>query len=462
MRFVNRKREMATLASEYSSKSSSMVIVYGRRRVGKTRLINEFIKDKDAFVFTATEENERENRKSFKDMLGEYLDNPLISGTNDLSWEIMFKELVRNTGKCKRIIVIDEFQYIGKSNKAFPSIFQKIWDTILMDENVMVILCGSILSLMKSQTLNYSSPLYGRRTAQIKLKQVRYGYYSEFYEGHVTGDLIGKYALTGGVPKYIESLLKYESLKDKVVKIVGDVDGYLYEEPYFLLSREVPDVGSYFSVLKTISNGNVKTVDIATALETKIPNLIHYLNILVDMDILERETPVTERNQSRSKRVMYRIKDNYLNFWFKYVYPNRTLIEGGYADSVADRIIDRMDEELVSYVYERIAQDYVAANWYDMTGRMYGLVGKWWDKREEIDIVAVNENENMILFGECKYRKRKVDMKVYKDLVKKSASVKWGKADRKEEFVLFSKSGFTKDLVALAKANDFLELVVLK
>jgi len=462
MRFVNREREVAALEREYSSKSSSMVIVYGRRRVGKTRLINEFIKDKDAFVFTATEENETENRKSFKGMLGEYLDNPLIKGTSDLSWEIMFKELVGDIGEKKRIVVIDEFQYIGKSNKAFPSIFQRIWDTILMDENVMVILCGSILSLMKSQTLNYSSPLYGRRTAQINLKQVKYEHYSEFYEGYDTEDLIGKYALTGGVPKYIESLLEYPSMKDKLLKIVGDVDGYLYEEPYFLLSREVPDVGSYFSVLKTVANGNVKPVDIASALETKIPNLMHYLNILVDMDILERETPVTEKNHSRSKRVIYRIKDNYLNFWFKYVYPNRSFIEGGYSDSIADRIIDRLDEELVSYVYERIAQEYVAANWYDMTGRMYGLVGKWWDKREEIDIVAINENDNMILFGECKYRNRKVDMKVYNNLVKKSALVSWGNDDRKEEFVLFSKSGFSKELEALSEDNDFVRLVVLK
>lgn len=462
MEFINCKQELNTLKSEYEAEISSLVIIYGRRRVGKTRLIHEFIKDKDAFMFVATEESEKENRMSFKSVLADHLDHPLLREVQDLSWEAMFKELVRSIGDKKKIVVIDEFQYIGKNNKAFPSIFQKIWDTILASKNIMVILCGSAISMMKEQTLDYSSPLYGRRTAQIAVKQISFEHYKEFYPEEEQIDLIKKYALTGGVPKYIETLREFKTFEEKLNEIIQNKNSYLHEEPYYLLSKEVPDIGTYLSVLKTIALGKVKPSEISAQLELKMANLAHYFKVLRDMDMLVRETPVTEQNPGKSKKVIYRITDNFVAFWFKYVYPHRLYIETGQSKEIAALALDKIVEEHVSYVYEMIAREYVIRNWYKLTGHRYGKIGKWWDKHEEIDIAAIDEVENRILLGECKYKESTVGLKEYKDLVRKSSLVKWGKDGRKEEYVLFSKSGFSEALDELAKTDENLTLVKLK
>ena len=187
--FLNRAADLAFLQKEYDGSDASLIILYGRRRVGKTSLISEFGKDKNMLYFLATEESETANRNQFRYLVAEYTDNELLKSAAVDNWEIIFNTFVQhNTGR-KMLIVFDEFQYIGKSNPAFPSIFQKIWEN-LKKYNIMVILCGSLISLMEAQTLAYDSPLYGRRTGQIKLGPIPFQHYSEFYAGKSHKDLI--------------------------------------------------------------------------------------------------------------------------------------------------------------------------------------------------------------------------------------------------------------------------------
>lgn len=175
-KFINRIQEMKTLEEQYNMSSSSMVILYGRRRVGKTSLISEFLKKhNDNIYFLATEESEVLNLKAFREQVSEYIGNELLKSAS-VDWLTVFKLLAEYKTQTKKVIVIDEFQYIGEDNNAFPSIMQKVWDTLLKDANIMLILCGSLITLMKRQTLDYGSPLYGRRTAQIKLKQIPFKY----------------------------------------------------------------------------------------------------------------------------------------------------------------------------------------------------------------------------------------------------------------------------------------------
>lgn len=169
-KFVDRKKELDFLNSEYKKTESSFVILYGRRRIGKTALIKEFGKDKDMIYFLSTEESEKQNIKEFKNLVAENLKNELIKESYIESWEMLFK-LITKESKNKKVIVIDEFQYLGKSNQAIPSVFQKIWDELLKNSNMMLILCGSLINMMELQTLSYNSPLYGRRTGQIKLNK---------------------------------------------------------------------------------------------------------------------------------------------------------------------------------------------------------------------------------------------------------------------------------------------------
>ena len=203
MKFVDRKNELEFLNKEYSKEESSLIILYGRRRIGKTSLIKEFGKNKNMIYFLATEESDEQNREIFKNIVANSLNNELLSSITVDNWEILFKTIISEKSKDKKIIVLDEFQYLGKANSSFTSIFQRIWDEILKDKNVMVILCGSLINMMESQTLNYTSPLYGRRTGQIKLKQIPFENYSEFFSKKMSErELIEKYAITGGIPKY--------------------------------------------------------------------------------------------------------------------------------------------------------------------------------------------------------------------------------------------------------------------
>ena len=178
-KLIDRESELETLQSEYARNGSALVVLYGRRRVGKTTLISEFIKDKNALFFLASEESETQNRHAFKEKAAEFMNSDLLRNADVKSWDVIFKALMDTTFASKPVIVIDEFQYIGKSNPAFPSVFQRIWEEILKAKQVMVILCGSLISMMESQTLSYNSPLYGRRTAQIRLTQIPFRYYGD-------------------------------------------------------------------------------------------------------------------------------------------------------------------------------------------------------------------------------------------------------------------------------------------
>ena len=211
------------------------------------------------------------------------------------------RQSCRTDFAAKLVIVIDEFQYIGKSNPAFPSVFQRIWEEQLKDKPVMVILCGSLTSMMESQTLSYNSPLYGRRTAQMKLKQIPFRYYRQFFPDKSENELVEMYAVTGGVPKYIESFADVGDIYEGISKNILNPSGYLYDEPQFLLQQEISEIGSYFSIIRAIAAGNSKLSAIATLLEVKSTSLTKYLKTLIDLDILEREVPVTETIRKKQK-----------------------------------------------------------------------------------------------------------------------------------------------------------------
>lgn len=452
MKFVDRIKEIETLENEYHKKEASFVVLYGRRRVGKTTLINYFCEDKKAIYFLATEENESENRNAFKSLVADTFDNELLAESSLNSWEPIFKVIASESKTERIVLVIDEFQYLGKANSSFPSIMQKIWDTILSKSNIMLILCGSLINMMTSQILNYNSPLYGRRTAQIKLKQIEFSYYHEFNEKLDMDEQIMRYAVTGGVPKYINIFQDEDNVYTAIRKNILSTNAFLYAEPEFLLQKEVSEIGSYFSILKTIAAGNHKLGKIAAALEVPQTKLTSYLKNLMDLDIIEREVPVTEENPEKSKMGLYNIKDNFISFWFKFVYPNKGLLESGRTEFIEEKIRKNLIDNHVSYVYEDICRE---KTWELLSDSlMFNRVGRWWGSKDvEIDIVAYDSNSKDILFGECKYSKNKKGLSVLNALKDKSKDVKWNKADRNEHFVIYSKNGFTDELLEYAETS---------
>ena len=459
--FVDRELEMETLQNEYERDGSALVILYGRRRVGKTTLISEFIKDKKALFFLASEEAESQNRNAFKEKAAEFIDSDLLRSADIKNWDVLFKAIMDTPFESKPVIVLDEFQYLGKANPAFPSIFQRIWEEILKGKSVMVILCGSLISMMESQTLAYGSPLYGRRTAQIRLKQIPFGYYHEFFPNKSRKELIEMYAVTGGVPKYIELFSESKDIYSAIQKCVLNRSGYLYDEPHFLLQQEVSEVGSYFSIIKAIAAGNSKLSAISSILEIKSTSLTKYLKTLIDLDILEREVPITEENPEKSKKGLYKIKDNYLRFWFAFVYPNMSFIESGHSRIVMNKIKNSLVKNHIAFVYEDVCKERM----WDLNAEgawpfNFTKIGRYWDSKDEIDIVALDPEGKNLILGECKYWTEPVGVSVLRDLEAKTASVAWEWDSRKVWYVLFSASGFTDELIKEAESRTDLELCI--
>lgn len=452
MKFIGRKKELESLEREYKRKSG-FVVIYGRRRVGKTTLIKQFISDKKALYFLANEESNRQNLNRFTEKTAEFTEQPYIAQSRFENWQSIFRVLSSYRPDEKKILVIDEFQYLAGSDSAFPSVFQEVWDEILMDKNVMVILCGSLISLMTSQVLSHSSPLYGRRTAQIRLNPLRFEEIRVAMPEKSYTELTELYAVTGGVPKYMDFFDNEHSLWENVSKSILDRSGFLYEEPAFLLEKEVRETINYFSVMKAIAAGNHKLSAIAGVLEMKSTSLTPYLNTLSELFLIEKRIPVTESNPEKSKKGLYYINDNFINFWFRFVYPFRSDLEMDNDEYVLNRIKNTFTENHVSFVFESVSRELFQKCCVEgLIDFRPSRTGSYWNSNTEIDVVSVDDENNCIFAGECKYYQKPVPADVLFDLQKKTESLQEFK-NRKIIYGIFSKSGFEKRLTETAEKN---------
>jgi len=455
--FIDRTPELSTLKSEYDKKGAGLIVIYGRRRVGKTTLIREFLKNKPHIYFLADKQFETELIGRLRNSISEYLKDPNLAEIEFKTWDSLFDYWVRHADFSKKVVfVIDEFQYLASVNNAFPTIFQRVWDDKLKERNILVILCGSLINMMYSTTLSYNSPLYGRRTGQIKLDPVSFKYFHNFFP-HVSDEkLIELYSVIGGIPKYIEIFNPQKNVFENIKEHILEKKGYLYAEPRFILSEEVSETTTYFSILKTIAAGQHKMGNIASRLMTSTQNLTGYFNMLIDLGILERRVPVTEAMPEKSKMGLYFIKDNFFRFWFRYVFANQNYLEMENTDYVFRKVKDEFDE-FVSLTFEDIA-----ANIFFDQKVIRSLPfepekwGRWWDRKNEIDLVAINSSEKKALFIECKWSKRLVDIDVLTDLKNKASQVDWFKDEREDYFAIISKKGFTKRLVELAEREGIM------
>lgn len=460
--FIDRKSELAALETEYAKNRAGLIVIYGRRRVGKTTLIKEFLKGKPGVYFLADKQLETELIRRLQNSVSEYLHDPHITEIEFKTWDSLFDYWLRHADFSKKIVfVIDEFQYLARVNNAFPSILQRIWDEKLKEKNIFVILCGSLINMMYSTTLSYSSPLYGRRTWQIKLEPVRFSEFSEFFPDIGLEKLIEFYSVIGGVPKYIEIFNPRKTLFENIQEHVLNKRGYLYAEPRFILSEEVTETTTYFSILKVIAEGDRKMGNIASRLMTSTQNLTGYFNMLIDLGLLERRVPITEDMPEKSKMGLYFIKDNFFRFWFRYVFANQNYLEMENTDYVLQKLKTDF-EEFVSLTFEDIAPDIL------FSGKIKKHLpfeperwGRWWDKNDEIDLMAINSKEKKALFVECKWSKNLIDVNVLEDLKGKANRVGWFKGERKDYFAIISRKGFTKRLrEAAAKEGIFLKSAV--
>ena len=461
MPFVNREQELDTLRQLYERPEGSLMILYGRRRIGKTALLQRFLSEHPGVYFLATEESEMQNLSYLRQLMADFMQNDLLREAVGIGWDRLMTVFSGMPGK--KVLVIDEFQYLCHANAAFASVMQRLYDIILKPAGVMVILCGSYIRMMESQTLHYDSPLYGRRDGQIRLQPLSFRHFAAYHPAMDEDMLIQRYAVTGGVPRYMEMLAPEPDLEQAISRYILDTQSMLYEEPTFLLAHEVKEVGSYFTVLKSIAAGNRRPSAIAADMQIPQTSLSKLLAALLALDLIERCVPVTETNPEKSKKSLYRIKDHFLAFWFRFVYPYRSSLALRNQEQALAVIRRDFIVAHVSYVYERICAEkleQMAAQ--GSFGAALSRIGNWWDPSEEIDIVGLGTDGTTLVLAECKYQTKPVGPSVLQSLREKGVRIAWGKGDGKERTihcVLFSRSGFDRNLQAMAGTDPTVHLV---
>ena len=465
MKFIGRQAELVKLNTEFN-RDSSFVVIYGRRRVGKTTLIKEFLKKKTAFYFLATEELESQSMKRLAGVVARTTQNSLLQKATFTDWLDLFQIIADYKPEEKKVLVIDEFPYLVKTNPAFPSVLQNAWDEILKDSNVMLILSGSLIGMMQKHALSYDSPLYGRRTAQMRLAPLPFT--DIFAVQELPFDkAVEQYAVTGGVPKYLEFFEDNRELEEQLKDTVLSKSGFLYEEPNFLLKSESMTAVNYFSIIKAIADGNHKLGKIAGALGQETSALTPYLSILADLGFIEKRTPITEKNPEKSRKGLYFISDHFIRFWFRYVYPYKGELELDNMQIVLDEIDKDFIEKFVAFAYEDICKDiFVDLCRKEVISFIPSRIGSYWlndfDGDTEIDVMAVDHHSKRIFAGECKYHTKPVDAPVYyalKDKVANAGEIRKAFPGYDVIYGVFSKSGFTQRMLDASEENTGLFLI---
>jgi len=426
--FINRENELKALDRRYKEKGFEFIPVYGRRRVGKTELILQFIRNKKAIYFLATSGSKKENIMRFKQATNRVIDLSLVEN----EWESVFR-YIKEKIKDRLVIVIDEFPYLLETERGVSSIFQRIIDTILKDSKIFLILCGSSLSMMYKEVLTYRAPLYGRRTGQIHLEPMKFKDVIKFFPNKNFEEIIKIYSVCGGVPAYLKEFRENKHLFSLIKEKILKKDAFLREEPMFLLRTEFRDPKTYSSILTAISLGNRTLGKIINYCGFRNKTgIMPYLYNLEFLEYIEREIPVTEK--LRSKKGLYFIKDNFFDFWFKFIRPNLSMLEQD-----ENEVLRKIKENLeihVSHKFEDICKELL----FYSRPINFTKIGRWWYRDKEIDIVALNENTKEILFGECKWKNKINAKKIVKELAEKTEYVKWNNKKRKECFAVFAKS----------------------
>lgn len=465
MKFLGREKEILVLEKEYA-RDSGFVVIYGRRRIGKTTLIKQFIKSKTAFYFLATKEVESQSMKRFAGVIARTTGNSVLQKAAFSDWLDLFQAVADYKPNEKKVLVIDEFPYLVKVNDSFPSILQNAWDEILKDSNVMLILCGSLISMMKKHALSYESPLYGRRTAQMRIAPLPF---TTVYENQKLSfeEAAEQYSITGGVPKYMEFFSDGQPLYEQIKENVLSKNGFLYEEPNFLLTDEVQVLTNYFSIIKVIADGNHKLGTIAGILGLETSALTPYLKTLSELGFTEKQVPVTEKNAEKTRKGLYFISDNFLRFWFRYVYPYKGELELDNMQISLDELDKDFKEKFVAFAYEDICKEIFARLCSDKAIDFTpSKIGSYWlnDKsgNTQIDVMAVDTVNKRLFAGECKYHNQPIDADVYFELVKKvdnSSEIKSAFKGYTVIYGVFSKSGFTSRMTDISNSNPNLFLI---
>lgn len=439
--FFGRERELNLLENQYLSGKFEFTAIYGRRRIGKTALINEFIKDKKAIYFTGVESNAKQNLENLsRSIIG--FQSSLPIGSEFSSFQDAL-EFVFVRAKNERIIlVIDEYPYVAKASKSLASTLQMQIDKHKDNSKLFLILCGSSMSYMEDQVLAYKAPLYGRRTAQLKILPFEFLEACNYFKNFSDDDKALAYGIVGGTPQYLLQLNDTHSIKENIQRMYLNPSSFLFEEPNNLLKQEVREPAIYNAVITAIASGAGKLSEIASKVGEETSVCAGYIRNLISLGIIKKETPYGE---SAGRKTIYSVADYMFRFWYRFVLMNTSIISRG-ADELAFQRIEPHLSHYMGAVFEEISKQFL---WQELlNGRcpvQFNDIGRWWGtnkktrQQAEIDIMGV-QDKNTALFAECKWTNEKMDLAVLEKLIERSDLFHYSN----KFFYLFSKSGFTE------------------
>lgn len=449
--FIGRKRELSSLEKLYHQQGFGMTVIYGRRRIGKSTLIREFLKDKRAIFYTATKVGKARNLELFCQQVVSLLD-PALTGVSFPSLEAILDFITDRLSGDKLVLVIDELPYWAQDDGALLSVLQKYIDTRWSEQDMMIILCGSSLSFMENKVLSEKSPLFGRRNTQIRLEAFDYLEAAEFVPDYSAEDKAIIYGITGGVAKYLAMIDPRGSADDNIKAQFFNTDGYLYDEPRNLLAQEFTDVALVNNVIEQIASGSNTVNEISQKIGQNSSTVLYALDKLIQVGLITKKKCITE--EKNRKKTQYVLKDQMFRFWYAFIPKATSIIEIGQGDLYFDRVVKPQIHNYMGSVFEEMCRYYTLKEGIcGAFGNTLTEVGTWWgteillrgsekvQQSADIDVVGISELDKTAVLGECKFKKEKIDKNVYDTLLRRSAVIS-GKY-RIIRFLFFSLSGYT-------------------
>lgn len=453
--FVGRSRELQVLDNLWDSNKATLLILYGRRRVGKTRLLTHWLQQSEdrGLYWVAEPSSALSQLRSFSQALMNFMD-PEAEIPPDFtfsSWELAFRQLSLYAQNRRVALFIDEVTYVIDVDSEFVGVLQKVWDRWLSDSNLMLALAGSQMGLMRQHLLNYDAPLYGRAATQMQLPPLPYGTTREYFPEYSATERIKLYAMWGGVPAYWERLDANLSITDNLRRNILPAHAWMIDESRILLQDFITDLHNYVGILRAIADGQQAMSDISTRTGLNSSKASFYLSVLRDTGFVVRDVPVTQRGTD-SRRGRYSVTDPYLRFFYRFMSAYQSKLALGQMDEMVNLIQETLPAFIGDNTWQELCREWVlrASARGDLPLSIED-VGSEWTKNHTIDVVGIGEAENSLVLGDCFWREGPVGSAVIEELLQKT-SIMVPKTNQTWSvyYVLFSASGWTAEARELA------------
>ena len=446
--FFGREAELRKLDGIYESGKFECLIIHGRWGVGKTSFLREFLKTKEGIFFSAQETCKSDNFDYLKSSIDLFPYKSEVKRVSVENFSDVFDQLFWCARTERFVFIIDDYQNLVASFRDISQFICAQIDKRLIDSKLMLIICGTAPIVMEKETLSYSSPFHGRRTARLELKPLSFFEMRRHFTGFSPFDEAVIYGVTGGVPRYLRQMRQNLSIEDNIRALLLDPSSFFFDEPANILRREVRDLTYYNAILKAIASGVVKNSEIASAVSLETSACTAYLKNLIALGIVGKHTPMTEK---AGKKTVYDIRDSFFRFWYRFLPQNMSLIQAGLGAGIWRRVAQEIPA-FMSEVFEDICREWlIQQNEAGALPAKFVEFGRWWGidpvwkDAATIPIVAYADN-NHALFADCTWSDEPVESGALYSLAERSGLFRY----TQKHLFHFSRSGFSEECAAVA------------